>query len=88
MGRHFKIKLSPETFESFIDTSYDTAPKVQPTPLKIQMRAIIRPFAEEGMRELREILKGATKEEQIVLNELIDLKVKEFDIIYNYIKRR
>ena len=80
--------VSSKQFNSFIDRSYENRDCIQPTPFKQQSWAIVREIAESSMRELREMLKSATKEEQIVLNELIELKLKEFDIIFNYIKHR
>ncbi len=82
------VKLSSKQFNSFIDKDYGTLVCVQRGAVKQQSWVQLRSIAESGMNELREMLKSATKEEQIVLSELIELKIKELEIIYNHIKRR
>ncbi|KKN10333.1 hypothetical protein LCGC14_1037710 [marine sediment metagenome] len=81
-------KITPEQFNSFIDQSYGNPSGVQNPGIKPQYWRQLRSVAERTMKKLRYILKYVPKEEQIVLNELIELKKKELEVIFNYIKRR
>ncbi|KKN59957.1 hypothetical protein LCGC14_0537070 [marine sediment metagenome] len=82
------VKLSSKQFSSFIDRNYRKPLCVQKGAIKQQSWVQLRLITENSMRGLGAMSKNTTPEERIVLNELIELKLKELDIIYNHIKRR
>ena len=78
--------INPKQFYSFIDTSHRKYPITSIKTINMEKWSIIQSSTEKGMTKLIEIIQGATKEEQIILCELIELKEKELGIIYNYLK--
>ncbi len=82
------IYITPKQFNSFIDRNYGKQDCCQNRAIRWRNWHNVLAVAEGSTRELREMLKSATKEEQIVLNELMELKLQELDIIFNHIKRR
>lgn len=81
-------KITSKQFNSFINRNYGNPSDVQNGAIKHQYWGQLRSVAERGMNKLRYILRYVPKEEQILLNELIELKKKELQVIYNYIKHR
>ena len=79
--------ITSKQFLSLINRSPGNPAYIKIKGIKRRNLDSIRAVAERGMGKLKVMLKSAIPKDQIVLNKLIELKIKELDIIYNYIKK-
>lgn len=81
-------KINPKAFMSLIDTSYEKSPESSVEVVKMRNTYGFLLSAENDLKELIELAKIASGEDDLVMAdffyELMELKQKELELIYNY----